>query len=360
MERGSTGPVHARVMTRPTQRSVVLMFPGTGAQHPRMAAGLYRREPVFTAAVDAVLGELGAEGEAVRADWLADVPAVPLEADARSAPLLFAVDYAVGRLVESWGVRPAAYVGHSMGEFAAATLAGVFRLEDAVRLLWDRVERQRATPVGGMTAVAAARHEVAGYLGAGVVVGAVNGPRHTVLSGPEAPLRAVEERLASDGRTFRRLATRTPYHSPALAPLVPGGAALVAGMPLSAPRTRLYSAYTAGPLREREALAPAFWAAQPTAPVLFWQTLDRVLRDDDRLLVEAGPSHSLSVLARSHPAVRSGGSTVAATLPPRAQGPRADRLSLRALRAWLRAEGALPVPPGPGHSGTLPVELPLS
>ncbi|MEU6079099.1 acyltransferase domain-containing protein [Streptomyces sp. NPDC047108] len=388
-------------MTCPQHRSVVLMFPGTGAQHAQMAAGLYGHEPVFTDAVDAVLDALGAEGEAVRADWLAEAPFEPMDADSRSAPLLFAVDYAMGRLVESWGVRPAAYLGHSMGEFAAAVLAGVFRLEDAVRLLWARVRMQGATPGGGMLAVAAAEHELSVYLGDGVVVGAVNAPRHTVLSGPDEPLRAVAERLVADGRTFRRLASRTPYHSPALAPLVPETEALVATMRLAAPRTPLYSAYTAGLLSPAEAVRPAFWAVQPTAPVLFRPTLDRVLRDGDRLLVEAGPSQSLTVLARGHEAVRSGRSAVVPALPPRAMGPEADRRSVRAVRERLLREGALPAregaptgaadlparsarpagtpgpaagasatvagtpgpvagTPGPDHSGRLPVDLPAS
>ncbi|MEV4875847.1 acyltransferase domain-containing protein [Streptomyces cyaneofuscatus] len=349
-------------MTCLHHRSVVLLFPGTGAQHARMAAGLHGHEPVFTQAVDSVLAHLGAEGEALRADWLAAVPAVPMDADSRSAPLLFAVDYAMGRLVESWGVRPAAYLGHSMGEFAAAALAGVFRLEDAVRLLWKRVQMQRTTPAGGMLAVAATQAELASYLGHGVVVGAVNAPRHTVLSGPEEPLRLVGEKLTADGRTFRRLASRTPYHSPALAPLVPETEALLGGVRLAAPRTPLHSAYTTKPLSEEEAVSPAFWAVQPTAPVLFWPTLDQVLRDGDRLLVEAGPSQSLTVLARGHEAVRSGRSAVVPTLPPRAMGPEADRRSVCAARERLLAAGAhLPQgTSGRDHSGTLPVDLPHS
>ncbi|WP_329277685.1 acyltransferase domain-containing protein [Streptomyces sp. NBC_01451] len=355
-------------MTHLHRRSVVLMFPGTGAQHTQMAAGLYGHEAVFTDAVDSVLARLGAEGEAARNDWLAERPAVPMEADIRSAPLLFAVDYAMGRLVESWGVRPAAYLGHSMGEFAAAVLAGVFRLDDAVRLLWERVLRQRSTPAGGMLAVAAAREELAGYLGAGVVVGAVNAPRHTVLSGPAAPLDTVARRLTADGRTFRRLATRTPYHSPVLAPLVAETEALIEGLPLAPPRTTLYSAYTTRPLGAREATGAAFWAGQPTAPVLFWPTLERVLDDGDRLLVEAGPAQSLAVIARGHRAVRSGRSAVVATLPPRALGPEEDRRAVRAARELLlgqteaeeAAETAADQADLADHSGRLPVELPAS
>ncbi len=364
------------------------MFPGTGAQHARMAAGLHGHEPVFTEAVDTVLALLGPEGEAIRSDWLADEPAEPLDADTRSAPLLFAVNYAMGRLVESWGVRPDAYLGHSMGEFTATVLAGVFGLEDAVGLLWERVLLQRDTPAGGMLAVAAAPEELTGYLRDGVVVGAVNAPRHTVLSGPEEPLRAVARRLAADGRTCRRLATRSPYHSPALAPVVDRTEALIRGLRPCPPRVPVYSAYTARPLGPEETADPAFWAVQPTAPVMFWQTLERVLRDDDRLLVEAGPSQTLAVLARGHEAVRAGRSAVVTTLPPRARGPEEDRRSVRAARERLLAEaGRDPREPvGPqespksqesrnspksqesrnspeprdGHSGRLPVELPAS
>lgn len=328
------------------------MFPGTGAQHARMAAGLYGWEPVFTEAVDAVLALLGADGAAVRRDWLQDGPPVPLDQDTRAAPLLFAVDYAMGRLVESWGVRPAAYVGHSMGEFAAAVLAGVFRLPDAVRLLWERVRLQRTTPPGGMLAVAATPSRLAGLLGDGVVIGAVNGPRHTVLSGPDPALTEAGRRLTGDGVTWRRLSTRTPYHSPALTPLLPATEALITELPLAPPRIPLYSAYTTRPLRRAEAVSARFWAIQPTAPVLFWDTLDRVLADADRVLVEAGPSQSLATVARGHRAVREGRSTVLATLPPRALGPEADRRGVRQARERLRAAGA--------HSGKLPVARPVS
>ncbi|MFC9427861.1 acyltransferase domain-containing protein [Streptomyces sp. NPDC056987] len=331
------------------------MFPGTGAQHARMAAGLYGREPVFTDAVDAVLDPLGRAGRAARADWLTREPAPPLDADVRAAPLLFAVDYAMGRLVESWGVRPAAYLGHSMGECVAAVLAGVFSLSDAVMLLWERVRAQRAVPPGGMLAVAAGAAELAAYLGDGVVVGAVNAPRHTVLSGPERALRAVERRLASDGRTSRRLATRTPYHSPALDPVARKTEVLLRTVGLHPPALPLYSAYLARPVRPEDALSTEFWAAQPTAPVLFRPTLERLLGDGDRMLVEAGPGRSLTVLARGHRAVRSGHSAVLSTLPARSLGPEEDRRAVRAARERLAAEGLLGGEPG--HSGVLPVDL---
>jgi acyl transferase domain-containing protein len=116
-------------------------------------------------------------------------------------------------------------------------------------------------------------------------------------------------------------------------------------------------------LSRQEALSPAFWAVQPTAPVLFWPTLDAVLHGGDRVLVEAGPAQSLSALARGHAAVRSGRSEVVPTLPPRAMGPGADRESVRAARERLTARPSA-APSGTaaaavsGHSGRLPVDRP--
>jgi acyl transferase domain-containing protein len=113
----------------------------------------------------------------------------------------------------------------------------------------------------------------------------------------------------------------------------------------------LYSAYTGGPLAPETAVDPAFWAAQPVTPVLFWPTLDRILSEEDRVLVETGPSQSLTVSARGHGAVRAGHSTVVATLPPRALGPGEDRRSVRAARESVLTAA---------HSGRLPLDLPAS
>ena len=158
-------------------RPVALLFAGQGAQQARMAAGIYGSEPVFSATMDEVLGCFGASGQLLRADWLADDPDISIDEVSRAQPLLFAVDYALGRMVLSWGCRPAALIGHSVGEIAAATLAGAFRLADAVDLLRDRVAQAENAPAGGMLAVAASVAQVSPYLADGVVVGAVNGPR---------------------------------------------------------------------------------------------------------------------------------------------------------------------------------------
>ncbi|UCM89372.1 acyltransferase domain-containing protein [Streptomyces marincola] len=318
---------------------VALLLPGQGAQYPGMATGLYRSEPVFAEAVDEVFAALGAEGRELRADWLADRPAVPLDDARRSQPLLFAVDYALARLVESWGVAPAALLGHSVGEVVAGALSGVFAVGDAARLTVARTRALAGAPPGGMLAVSASRAEVERVLGGPggeVVVGAVNAPRQTVLAGPDAGLDKAARALGDAGLTCRRVASRTAFHSPALADAARATAGLFAGVPMAPCRVPVWSAYTAAPLTPDEAVDPSFWAAGPAAPVLFWDALDALLATGDHLLVEVGPGQVLTRAARRHPAVRSGRGRVVPLLPARATDPDTERAAVRRAETALR------------------------
>ncbi|WP_248958968.1 acyltransferase domain-containing protein [Sphaerisporangium perillae] len=319
-------------------RPVALLLPGQGAQHARMGTGLYDHDQVFTATMDTIFSELGREGARIRADWLSAEPAVPVDDVLRAQPLLFAVDYALGRTVMSWGVLPAALLGHSVGEMAAATLAGVFTLRDAVQLTWDRLLRLSRTPPGGMLAVAAGPGELEPYLNDDVVIGAVNGPRQVMLAGTATPLAKAAADLRERGFTCRPVRATIAFHSPAVACTAPQDEAAFAGVRLRAPVIPLYSGYTGRILTAREARDPAFWARQPSARVVFGAALDALLAAGDFLLLEAGPSQSLTTLARRHRAVGRNGAAIP-LLPPRPGEPAADRETLLRAVARLRDEG---------------------
>lgn len=298
-------------------RPVALLFAGQGSQRVRMAAGLYRACPTFTDAMDEVFDCFGALGEPLRSDWLSAHPAVGIDEIARAQPLLFAVNYALGRMILGWGVRPVALVGHSVGEVAAAALAGVFRLPDAVRMLRDRVACAATAPSGGMLAVAASVSELADHIGDGVAVGAVNAPRQTILAGLDGPLLAVEARLRAAGILCRRLRCSVAFHSPAAAHIAEDALPTLLGTPLCAPALPVYSAYTTTRLNADVATDPRFWARHAVDPVLFWPTLDALLGARDLLLIDTSPDRSLTAAARRHPAVARGRSDVIGLLPTR-------------------------------------------
>ncbi|WP_299527722.1 acyltransferase domain-containing protein [uncultured Streptomyces sp.] len=299
---------------------VALLFPGQGAQQPGMAAGLYAAHAGFRRRMDEVLEQWAVRGHPLRADWLAARPGPAADALDHAQPLLFSVGWALGRTVLDAGVRPAALLGHSVGEVVAATLAGVFTLSDAVGVMADRIARLRDAPAGGMLAVAASPAEAAAYTTDEVVVGAVNGPRQLLLAGPEAGLVKAEERLRADGFTCRRARALTPFHSPVLLDAAMTALPRLAGLPLREAELPVHSAYTAAPLGAADALDPAFWARQPAAPVLFGPALDSLLAGGDFVLAEAGPGQGLTALARRHPAVARGGSTTLPLLPARPGG----------------------------------------
>ncbi|MFJ8622727.1 acyltransferase domain-containing protein [Kitasatospora sp. NPDC093550] len=320
-------------------RPVALLLPGQGAQYEGMAVGLYGAEPVFTAAMDEVFALMGAEGGRVRSDWLSERPAVPLDDVTRAQALLFAVDHALARMVLGWGIRPAAVLGHSVGEVVGAVLTGVLALPDAVRLQMDRISRISAAPPGGMLAVAAREEELAPYLSEQVVVGVVNGAKQCVLAGPEDELAVVEAGLRVDGFLCRRTRAVQGFHSPGLAAAAARSLPTVAALRFSPPDPVLFSGYTAGPLGAAQATDPAFWAGQPAAPVLFGPALGALLDSGRYVLVEAGPGQGLTALARRRPAVVSGRSAAVPTLPARRGAPADDRRAVLAAADFLRAEG---------------------
>ncbi|MFF2509076.1 acyltransferase domain-containing protein [Streptomyces sp. NPDC058067] len=330
----------ARAVDVSRPRPVVLLFPGQGSQHAGMAAGLYRREPVFTAAVDAALSHMGEEGSRVRADWLdPQRAAIDIDDVRRAQPLLFAIDYALGRMILSWGVRPTAFLGHSAGELVAATFAGVVSLRDAVTMVMARVREAVKIPAGGMLAVAASEEQLRPYLKDGVGIAAVNANQQVMLAGSRGPLTDVADRLRADRFTVVTVPATSPFHSPAMAPASDAIEADYRAIPLREPKLPLYSGYTGTLMSAEAATSPRFWADQITDTVFFRNALDELLAADDVLLVEAGPRQTLTAFARRHRSVRLGAGAVSPLLPARAGTPEADRQSVLNAAARIWTEG---------------------
>lgn len=307
---------------------LALLLPGQGAQYPRMAAGLYEREPTFTAVLDQLFEAMGSSGEQLRLTWLAD----DLECgEAGSAfdhvscaqPLLFAIEYALTTMVESWNVPIEAFLGHSIGEMTAAAKTGVFGVDEVLALIEDRVRALAAAPAGGLLAVAASACEARAVLPPEVSIAAVNGPRQVLVAGFEDGLARAQSVLRKNRITFRRALASTPFHHPDLRMAMAGTAPRTNRC--AAPDRRLVSCYLAADLDLLAVRDPQYWHSHPYSPVMFADALDRLLASGPHLMLETGPSQGLAMLARQHPAVRTGPSTVVSLQPTQGAGAGAER-----------------------------------
>jgi acyl transferase domain-containing protein len=320
-------------------RQVALLFPGQGSQYPRMAAGLYGRNAVFTDTMDQAFDLFGPAGRALRDDWLGHCPADVFDDVARAQPLLYAVEFALGRMVLDWGLRPVAMLGHSVGEMVAATLAGVFSLDSGMRLMADRIEQYGATPPGGMLAVAASVATITPHLTGTLSVAAVNAEQQTMVAGTAAELTALAEALRGRGITCVAARANQAFHSPVVAGAARRSVAAWSSITLRPPRVRIYSTHLGDVLAAAHATDPRFWAMQPAAPVLFWPTLDRLLRAEDVLLLEVGPRQGLITLARRHPNLQCGLSDAVGLLPARSTAADDEFAAVHAAADRLAAGG---------------------
>ncbi len=215
--------------------AVAFLFPGQGAQHIGMARGLYDSEPVFAKHFDECATGFGDEmGFDLRAEMF-DGAGRDLERTDRAQPALFTVEYALAKLIQSYGVAPAALAGHSIGEYVAATLAGVFDLPTAIKAVSMRARLMHAAPRGVMVAVALSPDAIAEHLSPDVDLAAVNDPGSCVVAGTDEAIRTFQDRLAQQGIVARRVRTSHAFHSR----LMDSGAAGVHRIPVpsDAPRT---------------------------------------------------------------------------------------------------------------------------
>ncbi|MEU5783361.1 type I polyketide synthase [Micromonospora lupini] len=337
-----------RGQRRNPPRPVTFLFPGQAAQRSRMAYGLYGADPVFSETMDDCLDLFRQSGADVHRAWShGDEDAVADTALAQ--PLLFAVEYSLAAMWRSWGVRPQAVVGHSLGELTAAAVAEVFDLASAARLVAARAAAMAAMPAGGMLAVSAAPDEVRPHLVDEVVVAVVNGGRQTVLAGDRERLSQLSESLHGAGFATTLLRTSHAFHSPVMAPAVETFAAAFDGVNLAEPTVPMISAIT-GRLVGAEALDPMFWAAQLAEPVRFDAALDELARRPAQVLLEVGPGNTLTQLARMHAGLGDADNAIVATLFANSAGVRcagadapagadAERRCALAAAATLWTEG---------------------
>ncbi|MBV9787165.1 MAG: type I polyketide synthase, partial [Chloroflexi bacterium] len=284
---------------------VVFMFPGGGAQYPRMGAELYATEPVFRAEIDRCAELLRPHlADDLRSLLYAnadDNSAKRFERPALALPALFATEYALARLWMAWGVQPNAMIGHSLGEYVAACLAGVLRLEDALALVALRGQLFEQLPVGGMLSVPLSEAELRRLLTPQMSIAAINGPQQCVVAGPTDEIGALEALLTAQGLSCRRLPIAVAAHSRMVEPILRQFEAFMRTVPLQPPTMRYLSNVTGDWAEPAEVTRPDYWVRHLRETVRFGQSIDTLLQLRPAIFVEVGPGQTLSTLTRLQP-----------------------------------------------------------
>lgn len=340
----------------PSPASVVFMFPGHGSQHVGMTHGLYRSQPLFRDVVDRCAElfapRIGADLRAVIFPEEAGAAAGARLAETQFIqPALFTVEYALGLLWQAWGVRPAALIGYSIGEYAAACLANVFSLDDAVRIVATRATLAQRLPEGAMLAAAATEAELGPFLDDGLSLAAVSAPRHCILAGPPAQVEAMQGRLTAHGIPCKRLGLARAFHSAMMDPVLGEFRETVAGTVLRAPEVELVSGVTGTRLTAAEATDPEHWVRELRRTVRFGPGIALLAGMPGRIFLEVGPGNLLSALVRGHQAVGREQPVIASCRGERERGPDEAALLTAAARLWLAGcpleWSRMPQPAGP-------------
>jgi amino acid adenylation domain-containing protein len=297
-------PGAQRAYREDEDRGVAFMFPGGGAQHVGMGRELYEREAVFRNCVDTCAEMLKREAgydlrellypEPERSDWATE----QLKEGSVMLPAIFVIEYALARLLVSWGIRPAAMIGHSLGEYVAACLAGVFTLEDALSIVFLRAQLLEGLPGGAMVSLQLSEAETRALIDEDISLAVINGPSQCVVSGPTASVDRLESVLKERGVKYRVLPVHGGGHRREVELIREQFLREIRRIRLSAPSIPYVSNVTGTWIKAEEATDPLYWAAHLRQTVRFADGVGELVKATEIILLEVGPGQTLANLVR--------------------------------------------------------------
>ncbi len=309
-ERETAGLVSGQVTSKKRQK-IAFLFTGQGSQYLGMGRQLYDSQPSFRKALERcdqllrpyldvpLLKILYPDTDSANPKSLSENP--KLDETAYTQPALFALEYALVQLWQSWGIEPAAVMGHSVGEYVAACIAGVFSLEDGLKLIAQRGRLMQALPQEGeMVAVFADEGKVLPAIrpyAQEVSIAAINGPESVVISGQRECVQAVLEALEAEGVKTKKLNVSHAFHSPLMEPMLADFEQVAQEVTYSRPRISLISNVTGG-LVTAEIATPDYWCRHVRQPVKFAAGMETLHRQGDEVFVEIGPKPTLLGMGR--------------------------------------------------------------
>jgi acyl transferase domain-containing protein/thioesterase domain-containing protein/acyl carrier protein len=294
----------AGIATSPSSNSVVFLFSGQGSQYSNMAAGLYASEPIFRRSLDScaqhLIPHLGLDLREILypSEKSSSACANRLNCTRITQPALFAVEYSLAQWWMAHGIRPQALLGHSIGEYVAACIAGVLSLEDALGITAIRGRLMEECSPGTMLAVSLSREDIS--LPEGISIAAVNAPNQSVLSGPVDGIAELEHRLVQQGVFCRRLQTSYAFHSSMMEPILERFLFEIRKISLRPPQIPYLSNLTGTWIESAQATDPEYWVKHLRNTVRFSDCASELLREPGRVMIEVGPGRTLASLVKQH------------------------------------------------------------
>ncbi|MDQ1355254.1 MAG: hypothetical protein QG657_5564 [Acidobacteriota bacterium] len=290
-------------------RPVIFMFPGQGAQYVNMGLDIYHEELLFKEILDHCFDilnkRMGLNLKTILYPEEGENATVDIEAINRTEitqPLIFIIEYALARLLMKWGIKPHAMIGHSIGEYVAACLAGVFSLEDALEIVALRGRFMQQMPCGAMLGVQIPTDEINTFLTTEIELAAVNGALFCVVSGPTGAINQFKITMKEKGYKTTPLHTSHAFHSNMMEPILKDFAKELAKFALNKPGIPYISNLTGTWITIEDAVNPAYWSMHLRRTVKFSAGLNELLKVDNSIFIEVGPGTTLSTFVRHHPA----------------------------------------------------------